>query len=764
MFGKKKNKKALNQQDTHDVADTEPSEVSEPVIPKKAKADSKKKKKGFSLFGSRRSKEPIRITDAMQLEESVATSAIDVLTGITEEHVPSAVRYIDGEGFIIIALTNEQLETFNLDVKSEVFGSFAEGLRNETIESITLPKDIERGVIGLIPTLDTLQALEEFEFLDNAQYHYALVPEDMTDDDGILLLNNTVIFDDLLTYANDFNLQYELQDMEVVVFSTEGRNQDEDVEEPNYMTEEEVQTFIDPKPEPLVFEDDEDDSISFIDDMDTMQDEHTMDAMDDTIPTYSFPEDDADMVDDMDSFTTEDVVEMDEETMGTSFVPTDLTEEEASEQVRQLTLQIKDTELGLELTTEKFDDYFANQRVVNFEIVDDQGNELQRTLNEMRRDANSELERIHQDGVQSLRQYFISSIRQAYEVVQQNLDVTDESSRYYEAYEAIKSRFNDTMNRRSDIEHQRSKEIRADYDARLQAYVENAKRLAEASFERIYGDEHRRTLQQVSQLVVEEIQVERDASFAELHTDRRMVASNMFERIITTLLRELTQQFNTLAEKEMSVYDGFRQNMEIYLRKHYSDEVLRAKAEAEKLRQMHEAERVREEYDQMLLTKTRMLEEQEATYHEKLQKMDAEHRMRIEEVRAEMNRMVERERQDNDTLRESVRQANQSNALIGEQKDKEIEHRMKTLENMLEAKDAEIRYVTERAERNERPMKFIMSSIGAVALAAGILFGFLFGASNTAKQVSVEPQPTTQQQVSNETAQPNTDASSDSAQ
>lgn len=763
MFGKKKNKKALNQKDTHDVTDTEPSEVSEPTAPKKAKADSKKKKKGFSLFGSRRSKEPIRMTDAMQLEESVASSAIDVLTGITEDHVPSAVRFIDNEGFIIIALTNEQLETFNLDVKSEEFGSFAEGLRNETIESITLPKDIERGVIGLIPTLDTLQALEEFEFLDGVLYHFALVPTDMTDDDGILLLNNTVIFDDLLTYANDFSLQYELQGMDVTVISTEGHMQDDDVEEPNYMTEEEVQTFIDPEPESAVFNDvdDEDDSMSFIDDTDTMQ---GVDEMDDTIPMYSFPEDDVDMVDDIDSFTTEDTVEVDEDTMETPFVSTDLTEEEASEQVRQLTLQIKDTELGLELTTEKFDDYFANQRVVNFEIVDDQGNELQRTLNEMRRDANSELERIRQDGVQSLRQYFISSIRQAYEVVQQNLDVNDESSRYYEAYEAIKSRFNDTMNRRSDIEHQRSKEIRADYDARLQEYVENAKRLAEASFERIYGDEHRRTLQQVSQLVVEEIQVERDASFAELHTDRRMVASNMFERIITTLLRELTQQFNVLAEKEMSVYDGFRQNMEIYLRKHYSDEVLRAKAEAEKLRQMHEAERVREEYDQMLLTKTRMLEEQEATYHEKLQKMDAEHRMRIEEVRAEMNRMVERERQDNDTLRESVRQANQSNALIGEQKDKEIEHRMKTLENMLEAKDAEIRYVTERAERNERPMKFIMSSIGAVALAAGILFGFLFGASNTAKQVSVEPQPTTQQQVSNETAQPNTDASSDSAQ
>lgn len=772
MFGKKKKKKALNEQ----------NETSQDMMPEqesaqeKPKGKPKKQKKGFSLFGSsKRSKGPIRLTDAMQLEESVASSSVDVLDGIVTDHIPSAVRFIEGDGYVIVALTNAMLSGSTLDVKSEEFGSFAEGLRNETIESITLPRDIEDGVIGLIPTLDTLQALEEFEFLDHVQYQYALVPEDITDDQGIILLDTTVSFNELLATANDFNLTYQLSGSHVDVVSTEGLD-GTDVEESFESFDSAEQDFtIDEHPEDVAFDEVEEEP-SHILPPHPMDDEPVED-----IPTYTLSDlddlDDLDGVDDVDTMDdgmdVADDMTFDTESTDTTFTDatygsTDLTEDEAAERQKQVVFQISNSELGIELTTEKFDDYFANQPIVNFEIVDDQGNELQRTLNEMRRDANSELERMRHDGIQSLRQKFISALRQTHDLVTSELDYREADTRYFDAFMRVEERYQQTLNRRFEIESERTREAKADFEERKAAYVEDAKRAAEATFQRIYGDEHRRAVQNIPMLVSEEIEAEREASRAEIYADRRMVASNMFERVITTLLAELTQNFNMLAEQELSVYDGFRQNMEIYLRKHYSDEVLRAKAEAEKLRQMHEAERVREEYDQMLITKTRMLEEQEATYREKLDKLDLEHRQQLEEMRKETERLIERERKDNDTLRESVRQANQSNEIIIQQKDKEIEHRMKTLENMLEAKDAEIRYVTERSARSERPMKFITGSIGAVALVVGILFGFLFGASNTAKQVTVDT-PTTQQANQSNQTQSNTSTtdgtnSTDSAQ
>lgn len=766
MFGKKKKKKALNEQN-ETSQDTMPEQES---VQEKPKEKPKKQKKGFSLFGSsKRSKSPIRLTDAMQLEESVASSSVDVLGSIVTDHVPSAVRFIEGDGYVIVALTNTMLSGSTLDVKSEEFGSFAEGLRNETIESITLPRDIEDGVIGLIPTLDTLQALEEFEFLDHVQYQYALVPKDITDDQGIILLDTTVSFDELLATANDFNLTYQLSGAHVDVVSLEGLDRDDAEESFESFDSAEQDFTIDEHPDDAVFDEVEEEPPHLL------PPSQMDDAPVEFIPTYTLSDsDDVDDVDNMDDdMDVADGMAFDTEPTDTTFTDatygsTDLTEDEAAERQKQVVFQISNPELGIELTTEKFDDYFANQPIVNFEIVDDQGNELQRTLNEMRRDANSELERMRHDGIQSLRQKFISALRQTHDLVTSELDYREADTRYFDAFMRVEERYQQTLNRRFEIESERTREAKADFEERKAAYVEDAKRAAEATFQRIYGDEHRRAVQNISLLVSEEIEAEREASRAEIYADRRMVASNMFERVITTLLAELTQNFNMLAEQELSVYDGFRQNMEIYLRKHYSDEVLRAKAEAEKLRQMHEAERVREEYDQMLITKTRMLEEQEATYREKLDKLDLEHRQQLEEMRKETERLIERERKDNDTLRESVRQANQSNEIIIEQKDKEIEHRMKTLENMLEAKDAEIRYVAERSARSERPMKFITGSIGAVALVVGILFGFLFGASNTAKQVTVDT-PTTQQANQTNQTQSNTSTtdgtnSTDSAQ
>jgi hypothetical protein len=697
---------------------------------KKVKGTKEKK----SLFGGK--KKDVTLLERMQLEESVAAASLDVVQELAEMG-GSAVRELD-EGLLIIAITNEMLEEAGLDVTGEEFGSFAQALRSETIESIALADDLAAGVIGIVPSQETLISLDEFDFVHDTAFRWAIVPFDLSDDDRLTVLDSTVHIDRLMEMSNNPDMQLVIRNGEVV--EVDGGENDQGYIPPSDGIEED-ETELDANDHRGVDEldandhrgvDELDDELDFrmddkFDDVDEFDSEldaiGNMGGVDSDQDDLYDVDENTDHLTDLDDASDEEVYVMEEDE--------GMTAAESKEAINRVVAHVfNNTELGLHIDMAKFDDYFDSVSIAQFDATRADNSELQNVLSKLRQDANVELDRFHQDNVQSLRNKFTSSMRDIHNKLVESLDHKDENTTYGRRHYEIEADFDDAMD---DLERRvagKIDQINKEYNSSREEYAENAKREAMTVYDSRYRDERNRKIESVKDHVQSDLKTNHDTELGELYTDRRTVAQRLFDKATTALLQRLQGEYQMISQKELQMYDAFRKNMDVYLRKHFADEVLRAKAEAEKLKQSHEAERVRTEYEQMLLTKTRQLDEADKQARESLRQLDSTHKEQVDHVKADYDRRIEREQRENQNLREMLQDANASNGQIGVQKDQEVKHRMNMYEDALKAKERELAYANERANKSQKPMTFILGAVGIVMLSLGIIFGFLYAAKS----------------------------------
>lgn len=724
---------------------------------KEPKGKQKKNKKGKKSG----KKKDMTLLERMQLEESVAAASLDVVQELADLG-DSAVREVE-DGLLIVAFTNDMLEEAELDPSSEEFGSFAEALRSETIESIALADDLASGVVGIIPSQETLISLDEFDFVHETAFRWAIVPFDLSDDDRLTLLDGDVHIERLVEMSNDAGIQLAVKNGEVVEVGSDNQDDydtddfgdtddfDDGVIEDDGLDglddDDDLDDFDESEPEQALDTDGFDDSLD--DDFDTGFDDNADDNLDDFEPESN------DNVDEFDELASDDYAnesEVIEDDMNDFETVTDIddgaTAEESKEAInRVVNHSFNNTELDLNIDMNKFDDYFDSITIAQFDAARQDDSELHNILSKLRQDANVELSRFHQDNVQSLRNKFTTSMRDIHNKLVESLDHKDQHTTYGTRYYEIESEYDDAIDDLERTVAGEVKKITNDYNEKREEYAENAKREAFAVYDSRYRDERDRKVESTKDVIQSELKTSRDTNLGELYSDRRTVAQRLFDKATTALLQKLQEEYQNISQNELQMYDAFRKDMDVYLRKHFADEVLRSKAEAEKLKQSHEAERVRREYEQMLMTKARQIEEQDTQARDNIRQLDGTHKEQVERVKADYDRRIEREQRDNKELRQMLQESNNSNSKIGEQKEKEIEHRMKLYENTIKAKDLELEYANQRAERSQKPMKFIMGASVAVALALGIIAGFLFGAGQTNQMAPAAPEQQQQNQV-----------------
>lgn len=725
--------------------------------PKEAKGKLKGKK---SLFGGK--KKEMTLLERMQLEESVAAASLDVVQELAELG-GSAVRELD-EGLLIVAVTNDMFEEAGLDPSGEEFGSFAQALRSETVESIALADDLAAGVIGIIPSHETLLSLDEFDFVHETAFHWALVPFDLDDDDRLTVLDSTVHIEQLVEMANDPEIQFTIENGEVVETGGVGHVQsapssdmggieddEDDYDEMGQgydeLDDEEDELDVDSFDMPVGSDD-------FYDEGSSNADFDNMEPLDD-----GFDDDFDDNFDDQgyegsfdDEMHDEPDLDMDEEesyVATTASYPEEegMSAEESKEAINRVVSHgFNNTELDLSIDMTKFDDYFDSVSIARFDTTRTDNSELQNILSKLRQDANVELGRFHQDNVQALRNKFTTSLRDIHNKLVESLDHKDENTTYGRRKYEIESEFEDAID---DLDRRVAGEIdqiNKEYNESREEYAENAKREALAVYDSRHRDERNRKVDSVKDNVHSDLKTTRDTELGELYKDRRTVAQRLFDKATTALLQRLQEEYQAISQKELQMYDSFRKGMDAYLRKHFADEVLRSKAEAEKLKQSHEAERVRTEYEQMLITKTRQIQEADQQSRDALRQLESTHKEQLEHVTKDYERRLEREESESQKLREMLENANASNSKIGEQKEEEVKHRMKMYEDALEGKTKELEYANDRANKAQKPMKFMIGAVAITTLVVGILFGFLFGTNS----MQIAPAPNEAQSQNNQ--------------
>lgn len=733
--------------ETDEVVESAQPEESVPVKDKKSKKD--KKEKG-SLFRRRKN---MTLIERMQLQESVADGSLEAVQ-IYLQRRDSAVREVD-EGILIIAVTNELLDLVGLDPSSEEFGSFVQALHAETIDSITLTEDLENGVIGIIPSADTIDALDEFEFAHEIPFRWAIVPPDLTDDSRLILLDTQVRMDLLVILRDNQDLQLRIENGEVVEIPDESAvdNDYSFYNEPSsnhsFYAQDDDEEDDDSASYPAYNDDEEDDDSAGYPVYDEDEDnENTGYPL--------FDDEDFDGEDDEDNiFTPVAVTSFDVDDDEVQQEETEILSPEETQQVitDRAEYLFTNTELGLKIDPDKFNAFFAAPTHVHFDTSrsEDDG-ELGRAILQMRRNANTEIDRFHQETVQTLFNEFIVGMNDIHEKIVHYADHLRDGSVYSSKYEEIESTLRGALNDIDRLSSEASREITEQYEHDRDTYAENAKREAMAVYDLKYGDEHRQRISAVKERLRQDFKTTRDIELGELYNDRRVVARRLFDAGAASLLQTLQVSYQEMMQKELTMFDIFRKDMDMYMRRHFADEVLRAKAEAEKLKQSHEADRVRQEYEQILTTRTRQMEELDTKARKELERLELSHKDQLELLRKEHSVLIQREKQQVEELRFNLQETMQNMTKLADQKEEEIAQRIAMYERTIESKDRELQYAT-----NQKPVRTIFMAIAAIMLTLGIIAGFMVGVSSAHQNVVDQPvyvQPVTNSPAASGTTTP----------
>lgn len=766
----KKVKPSDSEESTVAVASKDEEEISEEnekgskLLSRGVKNNRKEKGKA-KLFGGKQ--KDMTLVERMQLVESVAAASLDVLhelVGLDD----SAVREVDN-GLLIVVITNDMLVASGVDPTGEEFGSFAEALISESIDSMTLADDLENGIIGIIPSMDTLVSLDEFEFIHDMPLQWAIVPFDLTDDSRLILLDSTVHLDRLIEIAKSPSIELHVEG-NVVVDSGDNEqtweNESDDHEDDeqagrNYEAEMDVEpepfdgTFYsssedigDGSYDPFLAENNNDFNIeeeSFTEsgylEVDNFDVEKSDEFPTDEDELEGYSEED-------EIYGTSDELELDVDggySPNLSVHQSDMTVEESKAVVtKALEHSFNNQELNLTIDLTKFDDYFGALSVVKFDEKTTDDSELQRVVSNFRKDANVEIEKYHEIEISMLRNTYITNLRDIHTKLVTSLDHNDQGTIYGNRFYAIDTTFDVAMSDMDRLVSNEVKNIHSAYNEERETYGENAKREAMAVYDTRYREERNRKIESVKDALKSEIKSNRDVARGELYNDRRTVAASLYDKAITALLQSLHEQYQTIMAKELHMYDTFRKSIEMYLREHFADEVLRAKAEVERLKQNEEADHVRREYEQMLTTKAQLLKEADEKARIAILQLEDKQKEQINDLKADYERNIDREKQENESLRDLLRLANDNNVKIGDQKDLEIKHQIKVYENQIEAQQQELAYARDRAGKGQKQLTLVYTAIGAAALAIGVLFGFVFGANSAHQPVPNAPVAQTQ--------------------
>lgn len=727
LFGKKKSEKQPQgkRESRRAVAKSE----KQPVPAKQVKARKKKKK-------------DMTLVERMMLDESVAAASLDTLHSLVDSK-KSAVRETD-DGLLIIAITNDMLEATGLSPSGEEFGSFAEALRSESVESMALVNDLNDGVIGIIPSHETLLALDEFSFVHDLSFPWALVPFDLSDEDRLTLMDTTVDVARLLELAEDQSEQFEIDGTSVVAVQAEydDSSEDDDMDIP---LDDDGGSGMHAYDEPLDMEPYDESEPYGVEGDEYLDGSDNMPAYEGDDSSDALPDDD---LQDEDyygyGYDSTDELSLDDDSLddeGLDNTEEGLSAEETAEVVEHTASHtFNNTELDLQVDLRKFDDYFNSTaiEIAQFDTSIDESDqgELQRAVFRMRQDANTELQRFRQDSLRALRNRYVSSLYTIHNKLIESLDHKDDNTTYGQRYAEIQHTYDDKI---EDLDRMIVDEVaalNAEYNERRDDFAENARREALSTYDSRYRDGQNRKVDAVKDNLMDDFKTRRDVELGEMYSDRRTVAKRLYDKALAALLQQLQVEYAPIVQRELEMYDAFRKNMEAYLRKHFADEVLRAKAEAARLEQSHVADRVRQEYEQMLLTKSRQIEEMNDAHRDELKVMEQSLKEQMASVSADFERRIEREQQDNKNMRSMVQDAQQQTGVVEKQVEEKYRQQVEFLKNSLGTKDAELDYAKAQNNKASRTMMIIIAAVGFVTLAVGIILGFMYGVNSTTSQIA----------------------------
>lgn len=401
-------------------------------------------------------------------------------------------------------------------------------------------------------------------------------------------------------------------------------------------------------------------------------------------------------------------------------------------------------ELGLEVTTQPFDvQFMVDNPFIPFDENRPEG-WLNENLNEMSRQANLELARLHEEHLFLLRERYFRLVSMQCDRIRDDLNIYSEDTQYGQLYRQIQ---NERAENEGDIYakvERRKSEMEAEWKERLQKVGMDAARAAQREYRNKYQEKHDAKLAHLEDTVKASYEADFEDKKKEILDQRRMEALTLLDLGITETLNEISDMYVAFMEDEKIRYQELRENMRVFRDDLMTEDIKRTHVLEEELRQTDKADQVLAEQTAKIRALTDDFAQKKQSLHMEIEKMRADNQARIDAMKQDSDARVDRVLDEKAAVQKQFEELLDNYKGLESQVEQKYQRRVDELKDEVASSNERCEYLTNSHARSNRISIFLMVAAVIAALAIGFVGGEFV---NSNRQVKMYQQQMYQQML-----------------
>lgn len=614
-------------------------------------------KAGFFKKSSRHVKSIIGL---LKLQGATPSMILDDLSHAAEAK-DGFVKKVKG-GYRVIVLTDDDLLKAGFSKKNPILGQVGLSLRNNNLLSATTLADRDAGRLVLIPTVTTLNYMDEYdEFRDFKNYRVGIFPENATDEDQdvhVQLTGETLPFDaiktsDVAPASIVEGMSDDVKPVDPVGGAVE-EDHDADESDPTSVPDEpetdngdpddidSIESVVKPDDDDIVNGDkaDDDDLLGLGLGDDDELDDGTPDDTDDPDPEAYTDEPDTD----------DDQVVSDDEAVEqpTELVANDESSEVVSEDdyrdniVRISDQTINGVDVKIDVNNDGINALLSDIKAPKLTPPDSKSDSLlDEAVLTQYRDGNAVLNQMALTQASKLRTLYNNQLGMVIKALLESVSLDSVSNRFGKAKDIISKTYKKRLAEIQDKVIIQSEELDKAYAKDKKAYVELAMKKAEADYDSYHKDDLEANKQQIEVDLENEVNVQRANMMSDLNDDRQEYVNKRLLEMQTSVLNEVSKAKAEMDDRMMATLSEISDAITSYQHSQYQNELKRVSVLGEAQRQKTEADKVRDQYQtqlsdlrKQLAAKDKALDDKDNVWNKKIVQLNAQNKATMEQLRS----------------------------------------------------------------------------------------------------------------------------------
>lgn len=678
------------------------------------------------------------------------------------------------KGYTVLVISEQDLVDAGLEdpENSSDLGQLSASIRdNAALRSATLPSNVAKGELILIPSKDGIDLLAELPSLSDYKkgFKWGIFPEEIDDHDDkaeVFVSNGRVTISELTEISDG---QFPVNIEKFIKKTNDSNDGNEEISPSDELDSDENEVHQDNDSGDSIGFDDDSYDFTDVDDMDDIDgddifedasslegtslnpksstnsqgdadnssadstDDSTEDVQDNDILSMMMQSDDAstssDSLDDVDLDDIPDYDSQEKTSPVQTSEPIAVTQKDDETAKEEILTNIgeaqaathatfHDPDLNITVDDALFKQVFDRQpfKFALQEVSPD--DKLGQLANTNRENANSKLQALHEEHYSILYQAFYDRLQNAINLLHKRLDLKNSDTDLGKIYQKLIAERQQALKAVEEQRDELEENERAQYEKRKENFIQsNLPRLKE-EFDRENKDKFEQKLVENYQQKLDEIESNYKRQNSELIVQRRKLAVNLINKINATIIKDLGEYASKFYSQEQQQFDLLNAQINDLVNSHYAHENMRLEAKKKVADYNREVERLKLKLNEQTNDSEQAAKQKYAEYQQNLQELDDTYK--------------QREKQLLKGFEDHYRELKQQYESLEQNKNREIDElneRMETQsvnhQHELDRLRAEIKQRDNNSEKTVKHLRFQFAMAAIVVLSCLGFSGFL---------------------------------------